>query len=366
MKVKEFKALYPALKLIASPDSFFGSQKKQFPHYVRGGFFKRTNKKFFYVYEIIQDGKSRLGLVATTDIEDILENHILKHENTLAEKEQQMMHLVMQRNAMIKPVLLAHKKNKELNTLYKEVRKQGKVFMDIYFENEKAHHKIYKVLDEDLTQKISRAFLDIPQVYIADGHHRVSTGLLLYKNKNANNSRYSELLSIYFGFDQLRIYDYNRTVSILKEISATQLMARLSQYFTIHSLEKPQKPKNKHEICFMIQEEAYLLKWKKPFLAKPKKSPVLLDAELLDKFIFGEIMHIKDVRHDSRLSYTSGVEGISGIEKILLKDDYAVGFMLYPVAAEELMKVAEAGLTLPPKSTWFEPRVKNAVISQEF
>lgn len=366
MKIKEFEALYADMDLVASPDSFFGSQKKEFPYYMAGGFYNRMEKPYVYVYQITNGEMTRTGLVAATSIEDVIEGHIKKHENTLAEKEQKMLRLVLQRDAMIKPVLLAHDDNNELLQLYNQIISEQDPFMDIYFELEKTRHKLYKVDNKKRLDKIKQFFSSMDSVYIADGHHRVSTGLILYRNKKKTNKNYGDLLSIYFGFDQLSIYDYNRVVSILKEISPTILMAKLSKYFEIELLDEPQKPKAKFQICMIIENDTYLLQWKQKYLDMFSDQDVILDAELLDKFVFNNIMGIEDVRHDQRLSYISGVEGIEGISQMLLKDDYAVGFLLFPVTFDELKKVANAGKTLPPKSTWFEPRVKNAVISKEF
>ena len=242
MKIKEFEALYPDMDLVASPDSFFGSQKKEFPYYKAGGFYNRMDKPNVYVYQISNDEITRTGLVATTAMEDVIEGHIKKHENTLAEKEQKMLRLVLQRDAMIKPVLLAHDENPNLLSLYYEIIDSQEPFMDIYFEIEQTRHRLYKVSKPSVLQRIKDYFAKMDSVYIADGHHRVSTGLILYKNKNKTDKNYSDLLSVYFGFEQLSIYDYNRVVSILKEISPTVLMAKLSKYFNIELLDKPQKP----------------------------------------------------------------------------------------------------------------------------
>lgn len=366
MKISGFQALIPNLDMIASPDSFFGSQKKEFPNYNKNGFYGRSKGNFLYVYLIEHENQSRYGIVAATNIKDIQEGKVLKHENTLAEKEQQMLHLILQRKAMIKPVLLAHDQNSELTNIYKKVALSEPCALDIYFEKEKARHKLFKIKNEATIQQIIQCFESFDNVYVADGHHRISTSLTLHKNKKQNQFKADELLTVYFGFDQLTIYDYNRVVSILKEKTPTQLIAKLSKYFNVKVLSKAKKPERKHDICFMINDEAYMLSWKPKYIKEYKATnEVVLDAELLDIFVFGEILKIEDVRQDSRLKYVSGVEGVAGVRKLILKDDYAVGFMLYPVKKSELRRVADAGLTLPPKSTWFEPRIKNGVISKE-
>ncbi len=366
MRIEPFKALYPDMQMVPKADSFFGVMKQEFPYYLKNSFFKRTKDPHFYLYQIEQQGLSSLGLVASTSVNDIKDNKILKHEKTIAMKEQQMLDLALQRNAMIKPVLLAHKPNKELKDIYQQVLKK-KIFLEIQFKEEKAVHKIWKISDPDKIEQITKIFQgSFSKSYIADGHHRVSIGTLLNLNKKRSKMGFSHLLSIYFSFDDLIIYDYNRVVSILREISPTIIMAKLSKYFKIKMIKKIRKPNQKHELIFAINDEVYQLIWKKKFLVPDPSDDLILDARLLNQHVFGEIMGIHDVRNDGRISYIGGVQGVQGIRKQMLKNDHSVGFLLYPIQKEELKHVADAGSTLPPKSTWFEPRIKNAILSQEF
>lgn len=363
MNIKPFKALYPNLKLVPSPDSFFNVMKKEFPHYLRNGFFKRTKNPFMFLYKITIADQSSFGLVCSTDVNDILDGYVLKHENTLASKEQQMLDLALQRHAMIKPVLLGHEHNKELQKIYNEIQ-ENKTFFSIKMKEEKALHELWKVKKDDHLARITEIFAKkINKSYIADGHHRVSTGILLNKSRR-NGVEYGDLLSIYMSFKDLHIYDYSRVVTILNEINPVKLMGLLAKYFKIKPLEEITKPKEKFEITMLMGKEVFRLKWKKKFIKS--KKPVILDSELLNEFIFKEVMGITDVRFDSRIKYIGGANNNKEVRSEILKNDYAIGFMLYPVQPEELMALADAGETLPPKSTWFEPRIKNAVIAQEF
>ena len=364
MRIKPFKALYPNMKLVPAAEYFFGVMKQEFPGYLKKGFFKRTKHKYLFIYQIVTKTKTSTGLIASTSVDDILEDKILKHEHTIAKKEQQMMDLALQRNAMIKPVLLAHKRVEGLTKIYEQVCK-GKPFLTIPFKEEKSKHYVWKVNEKHSSEIIKLFKKNVQKSYIADGHHRVSTGMLLNKTKMNTNAEFGDLLSIYFSFDQLEIFDYNRVVSILKEISPVQLMSQLSKYFKIKPLQKLSKPTKKHRIIFLIGSEVYQLKWKEKFVQQVDDE-ILLDAGLLNEYIFENIMGVKDVRTDSRISYIGGTEGVEGVKASLIKNDYAVGFILYPVQKEELTKLADRRLTLPPKSTWFEPRIKNAIISQEF
>lgn len=366
MRIKPFKALYPDMKMVPSADSFFGVMKKEFPNYLKNSFFKRTNTPSFFLYEVNQKNLLATGLIVSTSVEDIYDNKILKHEKTIALKEQKMLDLALQRNAMIKPVLLAHVVDPALAELYSKIKKR-EPFLNIKFKEEKSTHKIWRISDEAMILDIQRLFKnDISEAYIADGHHRVSTGILLNNSRKNSKAIFGDLLSIYFSFDELRIYDFNRVVSILKEISSTNLMAKLSKYFSIKPIKSIRKSKSKYEIIFTINQEVYQLIWKNKYRKSFSEDNIILDARLLNRFVFKEIMGIQDVRNDGRILYVGGGNSIKSIQKEMIKNDYAVGFLLYPVMKDELVQIADLGMSLPPKSTWFEPRIKNAVISQQF
>lgn len=363
MNIKPFKALYPNLNLVPSPKSFFDVMKKEFPHYLRNGFFKRTKTPHLYLYKIENKHSSSYGLICSTDVNDITEGLVLKHENTLASKEQQMLDLALQRSAMIKPVLLGHPHNPSLQKIYSKIE-ENKPFFTIKFKEEKSAHSLWKIKNVVHQQEIIDVFSNsIPKSYIADGHHRVSTGILLNKSKQ-NTIEYGDLLSIYMSFNDLHIYDYSRVVTILNEISPAKLMALMAKYFKIKPLSKLERPKAKFEITMLIGKEVFMLKWKKKFIHSDKA--VILDAELLNEYVFKNLMGIKDVRFDSRIQYIGGQGNSKEMKAEILKNDYAIGFMMYPVHPDELMTLADSGETLPPKSTWFEPRIKNAIIAQEF
>jgi len=183
------------------------------------------------------------------------------------------------------------------------------------------------------------------------------------KKKKANP--YGDLLTAFFPVDQLEIYDYNRIVDASGDITMTQFMAKLSKVFEIDMLEKPMKPKRKHEIVMFLNKEWFLLKWRPEVLKQYKKQKIVLDASLLDEKILKNILGIIDVKTDTRIKYVSGTEGIETIRVKTLKSDSRVAFCLYPAQMSDLLTTADLGGVMPPKSTWFEPRMKNGLIVQE-
>lgn len=370
MKLIPFKAIYPNLDLIASSESFFGTVKSQFVEYKKSGFFKKSESESIFVYQLDTKMSSHLGIVACTDINDILTGKVLKHENTLAPKEQQMMNLMLQNQAMVKPVLLAHDKVEEVDALLHEVVQNEEPFFEVNFDEAGERHTFWELKDSEIAQRITKLFKKkVKKCYVADGHHRVKTALILHQTDQKNDmmdTRINSVLSIYFSWDNLKIFDFNRCVEVFQSVSPLQFLVELSHVCTIKKLKKGRKPKKKHEITMLIYGEWYKLVWKKKVLSKHKDRPVLFDTFLLNEYVLKKIVGIEDVRNDFRVKYIDGVVGIPGLKEMVAKSENRVGFCMYPITSQNMKVIADQGLTLPPKSTWFEPRVKNGLLVKEF
>ena len=370
MKLIPFKAIYPNLDLIASSESFFGTVKSQFVEYQKSGFFKKSDSESIFVYKLETQISSHQGVVACTDIADVLDGKVLKHENTLAPKEQQMMNLMLQNHAMVKPVLLAYDGVKELDDLLNIIIETQDVFFEVSFTEKGEKHSIWELKDGDVSKEITKLFKKrVKHCYVADGHHRVKTALILHQTDNKNammDTRLKSVLSLYFSWDNLSIYDYNRCAEIFQSISPLQFMAELSHVCKVKKLKTGRKPKKKHEMTMLIYGEWYKLTWKKKILEKHTDHPVLFDTFLLNQYVFRNIVGLEDVRDDFRVKYVGGVNGIESLEEMVAKSENRAGFCMYPITSENLKIIADNGLTLPPKSTWFEPRVKNGLLVKEF
>ena len=369
MRIFPFQALYPKLELITSPSSFFGTIKNQYPQFVKSGFFKKSSKEGIFIYQIKSKLAKHIGIITTTDIADIVENKILKHENTLAAKEQSMMHLLLERQAMIKPVLLGYDNVKEIDQFTDRIMKTSKPTLKIKFEVEQQVHSLWQISDGDELEKIRNLFEEkVPHSYIADGHHRCTTTVKLYEAGKVNSAGHGAggILSVYFPFKELKIYDYNRIVELMTFMGPIEFMAGLSKYVQIEKLDEPRRPKKKYEMTMFLHGEWYLLKWKKKILKKYKSDKILLDASLFNEWILDKILGVKDVRMDERIKYVEGTLGEQGVVEKAIKNPENVGFCLYPVTTEEIKQTADNHKNLPPKSTWFEPRIKNGLIIQEF
>ncbi len=368
MIIRPFQAVYPNTDYIASNDSFFGTVKEEYVSYRESGFFNKTSQESIYIYRIQTTQRTHTGIVACADINEYINGNIKKHENTLAATEQRQMYLMMNRKATTKPVLLIHPKIKKLNLLLEQFIKENKPFYTIHFESENQKHILWEISDGNTIEKIQQIFQKrIPETYIADGHHRCSSSALLYSRlkKKKKVNPYGNLMSAFFPVDQLEIYDYNRIVDALGEVSLTQFIVKLSNLFEIDFLDKPRKPKSKHEIIMFLNKEWFSLKWKKAILDKYKKQKIVLDASLLDEHVLKNILGIKNVKTDTRIKYVSGVEGIDAIRTKAQKSETRVAFCLYPAQMSDLLTTADEGGVMPPKSTWFEPRMKNGLIVQD-
>ncbi len=273
------------------------------------------------------------------------------------------------RGATVKPILLTHPNVPELTAKIEKVIKKQKPAYSVKFDNEKQTHIFWEISDGKEIEAIQRLFLkEIPNTYIADGHHRTSTTALMHQRMGHKKKEpdYDVLLCAFFPSTELAIHDFNRVIENLGEVSPTAFIAKISQVCDIQILNKPTKPKKKYTLTMFLNKEWYKLTWKKDVLAAYKKSTVVLDANLLDEKILKEIIGIEDIRTDMRIKYIEGPKGINEIQHRVNKNENSVGFMLYPVELKDLMRVADGNRVMPPKSTWFEPRMKNGLIVQEF
>jgi len=367
MNISTFKAVFPKVDLITSPGSFFSNIKYQYLEYRNSGFYTESKKEGFFIYQIKTSVSKHTGLLCTTAVDELRTGGILKHEQTLAAKEQQMMHLLLQRKALVKPVLLGYRPVDKLIDYLKYLSKTNKPDIKVFFKNDKEEHLIWKVYKKQDVEKISNSFSKLKRAYIGDGHHRTTTVALLNASEDLGEDaiKYSHLLTGYFPFSELLIYDFNRVVDITDVMPSSKFMAQLSKYFKIKELKKRKKPETKHMITFYVDNVWYEMIWKDKFISKKKDNNVVLDSALINKHIFDKLLGIRDVRVDMRIKYYGGTESLDKIEKQANKYHVGIGICIYPVSDEELTNMADKNQTLPPKSTWFLPRLKSGIIAKD-
>lgn len=368
MKIYPFKPTLPLMDLVPSPDSFFSSIKSQYLNHKAAGFFEEHDHPLIFVHQIQSPLGTFGGIIAANDISDLKNRNILAHEKTLESKEQTMMNFLMKARAMVKPILLAYDPVKEIDQIINHVISSKEPDKIIEFEHDMIQ-RFWKIRDKTTLDTLVNLFdKKVKKCYIADGHHRCATVLKMSKNKvkNKDGKDLKKILSAYYSYDNLKVYDYNRIVDIQGEISPIKMLAKLSKYCTIDPLATPGKPVNKHVINFLMGGEWFEAKWKKKVLKKYTGNKLILDASLINKYVFKEILNIEDVRVDPRISYSSGVLPLDEVAKPLKKEKYKIGIFLHPLDLEDVLLAADYKLSLPPKSTWFEPRIKSGLVVNEF
>ena len=268
MTIYPFAALYPKNNLIGRPDAFFAAAKHEFPDYRKRGFFQEDSEESLFIYDIIAPLRTYSGVLCCLDIADYLDGKVMPHENTITAKEQYMTSLVLERKALIKPVLLSYKSNTDIERIVQGAHEE-EPFYEVEIGDER--HVLYKVRGAKMIETLQQVFrYDISKAYIADGHHRCATSAKLYREsfEEGKPNEYNKILSVLFPFEQLVIHDFNRIIDILNIISPTMFMARMSRLCDIKPLPKAAKPKRKFEMTMYILGEWYLLTWKNSVIKK--------------------------------------------------------------------------------------------------
>lgn len=366
MIIKPFQAVYPNFNFIASPDSFCSDAKNAYREFFENRFFETAPQEALYIYEIEHADGRHLGIVGLNALSDFFEGRIKKHEKTLSEKEQQQMQVFMKWRAILKPVLLTYTPVAEIHQLMLDYILANKPLYETHFESDNQTHRVWAVTDGLAIRKIQMAFQEkISCTYIADGHHRTSTIALLHERMRDSPGLQFDLdhlFCAYFATDQLNILDYNRVVEGMIDVSPIRFMVQLSNLFDIEPLDVPEKPRTKHELSMYLYKEWYRLRWKDSVLARYNPEQTLLDATLLNEWVLADIFGITNVRTDTRIHYVEGKKGLEGVRRMVNEESSRVGFVLYPVSFEDMMALADAGESLPPKSTYFEPRMKSGLL----
>ncbi len=361
--------LFPKVNRIGSPDAFCRNAKNTYKKNLEAGDFNQTKEEGFFVYQIETGVHKHIGLVGLNKVEDFLQGHIKKHEETLSEHELKHKELFLNWKAILKPVLVMHvpvpKLQKWLNAFA-----QGHIpMMTVRIKKEETTHRFWSVTKpKDITFLQKLFARKVTDTYIADGHHRTTTTALLHQSPEIDTTGLdmAHLFCAWFAADQLDILDYNRVVEGVKKIGAGRLVAQLSQLFDIELLDKPRKPREKHELVMFLHKQWYALRWRAHVLENAVDGHRTLDTALLNDLVINPIFGIADVRTDTRINYVEGSKGLEGIQKTTnKKKEDRVGFAFYPVAVEDLMRMADAGESLPPKSTYFEPRLKSGLLVRQ-
>ena len=329
---------------------------------IEQGIFVTDEKAYYYIYELTMNGKSQTGIVACSSIDDYQNNIIKKHENTREEKEQDRIRHVDTTNAHTGPIFLAYRAVDAINEVVDRVKKEEALYD--FTCDDGVRHAVWIIKDDSDAKIISEAFSNVPCTYIADGHHRCASAVKVGLKRRAENPGYTGdeefnfFLSVLFPDEQLYIMPYNRTVKDLNGYTKDEFMAVIGEKFTIETREAAVEPEEKGTFGMYLDKQWYLLTAKAEILSD---DPVQgLDVSVLQDHLLGPVLGIGDPRTDSRIDFIGGIRGVGELER-RVSEDMTVAFSMYATSIQELLDVADAGLLMPPKSTWFEPKLRSGI-----
>ena len=319
----------------------------------------------YYIYELTMDGRSQTGIVACSSVDDYVNSIIKKHENTREDKEIDRIRHVDTTNAHTGPIFLIYRANSELKNIIAKVKAENSPIYD-YVSEDGIGHRAYIIKEESLVKDIQSIFEKIPCTYIADGHHRcasaVKVGLKRRKeNPNYNGEEgYNRFLSVLFPDDELRIFDYNRVVRDLNGLTKEKFIASIEEagFEVTEYGDTAYRPDAKGKFGMLLEGKWYVLSASSEIQSDdPVKG---LDVSILQDYLLGPVLGIEDPRTDKRIDFVGGIRGLKELEK-RCNEDMKIAFSMYPTSISELLAVADANLLMPPKSTWFEPKLRSGM-----
>ena len=334
------------------------------------GWLVQDTEDKYYIYAQTMDGRTQYGLVAACHFEDYMEGKIKKHELTRPDKEEDRMIHVRNQNANIEPVFFAYPAVKEMDQIVENVVKNNKPVYDFVAEDGFGHH-FWVIDDAAVNKRITEIFAAVPALYVADGHHRTAAAARVGLEKKAanpnhtGNEEYNYFLAVIFPDNQLKIIDYNRTVKDLNGLTAQQLIEKLQAGFEVKEMGTGIYTPNKlHNFSMYLEGKWYSL------TAKPgtynDNDPIgVLDVTILSNLVLEPILDIKDLRTSKRIDFVGGIRGLGELKKRVDSGDMKVAFALYPVSMKQLIDIADTGNIMPPKTTWFEPKLRSGIVIHE-
>lgn len=331
------------------------------------GWLVQDDKEQYYIYAQTMDGKTQYGLVVCAYVEDYMTGKIKKHELTRRDKEEDRMKHVRVNNANIEPVFFAYPENGEIDALVAKYT-AGSPEYDFTAALDSFRHTFWVMNDEADIRRITELFATMPAMYIADGHHRSAAAALVGAEKAQQNpnhrgdEEYNYFMAVCFPANQLTIIDYNRVVKDLNGLSDEAFLEKLSQHFTVEKKgAEIFKPTRLHEFSLYLSGNWYSL------VAKPgtydDNDPIgVLDVTISSNLILDEILGIKDLRSDKRIDFVGGIRGLGELKKRVDSGEMKVALALYPVSMKQLIDIADTGNIMPPKTTWFEPKLRSGLV----
>lgn len=329
---------------------------------IQDGIYFQEDKEVYYIYELTMEGRTQTGIVACASVDDYQNNIIKKHENTREDKELDRIRHVDVCNAQTGPIFLAYRAQKQIDEVVKQQKEKPPVYQ--FVSPDGIGHAVWVIDTDKDIRSIQESFQQVDSIYIADGHHRAASAVKVGLKRRAGNPDYNGteafnyFLSVLFPHDQLMIMPYNRVIRDLNGMAESEFLSRLEADFDIEEQARPVSPDRKGTFGMYLNQKWYLLQAHADIC---KDDPVEgLDVSILQKEVFEKLLHISDPRTDKRIDFVGGIRGLQELER-RANDDMCLAFSMYPTSILELFGVSDAGLLMPPKSTWFEPKLRSGI-----
>lgn len=348
-------------------DEVYARAVENFQTWRKKGWLVQDDTEKYYVYAQTMDGRTQYGLVAACHFDDYLQGKIKKHELTRPDKEEDRMVHVRIQNANVEPVFFSYPANREMDQIIDGIVTMHEPVYD-FVAADGFGHRFWVIDDEAIQKRITEIFADIPALYVADGHHRTAAAARVGQEKmsqnpdHTGNEEYCFFLAVIFPDNQLKIIDYNRLVKDLNGLTPTQLLDALTEHFEVKKCgAEIYHPDRLHNFAMYLDGAWYSL------TAKPgtydDNDPIgVLDVTILSNLVLDKLLGIKDLRTDKRIDFVGGIRGLGELQRRVDSGEMQVAFALYPVSMKQLIDIADSGNIMPPKTTWFEPKLRSGLV----
>lgn len=348
-------------------DEVYARAVENFQTWRKKGWLVQDDTEKYYVYAQTMDGRTQYGLVAACHFDDYLQGKIKKHELTRPDKEEDRMVHVRIQNANVEPVFFSYPANREMDQIIDGIVTTHEPVYD-FVAADGFGHRFWVIDDEAIQKRITEIFADIPALYVADGHHRTAAAARVGQEKmsqnpdHTGNEEYCFFLAVIFPDNQLKIIDYNRLVKDLNVLTTTQLLDALTEHFEVKKCgAEIYHPDRLHNFAMYLDGAWYSL------TAKPgtydDNDPIgVLDVTILSNLVLDKLLGIKDLRTDKRIDFVGGIRGLGELQRRVDSGEMQVAFALYPVSMKQLIDIADSGNIMPPKTTWFEPKLRSGLV----
>jgi len=338
----------------------YDKAKENLQEFLQQGIIFPEEKPCYYIYQLVMNGRSQTGLVCVSSVEDYFNNVIKKHEFTRPEKEKDRIDHMKTIRAQTGNVFLAYKNVIEIDSIVYHWKNSRLPAYDLV-AGDGIKHTVWSVNDDSIVADITRLFAEkVPATYIADGHHRAASAAKVSKALPESEAAKYFLTTI-FPASELAILDYNRLVKDLNGLDADDFIGALQEDFTITQSEEPVKPAQLHEFGMYLDKQWFILASRKDTYSN---DPIgVLDVTILSNNVLDKLLGIKDQRTDKRIDFVGGIRGLKELEKRVDSGEMRIAFSLYPVTIQQLINIADSGKIMPPKSTWFEPKLRDGLLT---